>query len=45
VIRDAVDPFDGNHVTVDDVHDPVLADAQPVIPASVESLLRVRIVG
>jgi hypothetical protein len=45
VIRDAVDSLDRNHVTVDDVHDPVPADAQPVIPASVESLLRVRIVG
>jgi len=34
----SVDPLDGDLVTVDDVHDPVLADPQPVIPAPVESL-------
>jgi len=41
----AIDSFDGDHITVDDVHDPVRADPQPVVPAPVESLRRVRVVG
>ncbi len=38
-------PLDADHVIVDDVHDPVRADPQPVIPASVESLCGVWIIG
>ena len=41
----AINPLDGDHVIVDDVHDPVRADPQPVIPASVESLCGVWIIG
>ena len=41
----AINPLDADHVIVDDVHDPVRADPQPVIPASVESLRGVWIIG
>ena len=38
ITGDAVDSLDCDHVTVNDVQDPVRADAQPVVPAPVESL-------
>jgi len=41
----AIDALDSYHVAVNDVHDPVLADTQPVIPAPVERLRRVRVIG
>jgi hypothetical protein len=41
----AIDPLDSYHITINDVHDPVLADAQPVVPAPVERLGRVRVTG
>jgi hypothetical protein len=41
----AIGSLDGDHVTVDDVHDPVAADPQPVVSAPVESLRRVRVLG
>ena len=34
----AVNPFDGDHVVIDDVLDPVWPGTQPVVPAAVESL-------
>jgi hypothetical protein len=40
-----IDSLDGDHIAVDDIHDPVPADPQPVIPAPVEPLRRVRIGG
>jgi hypothetical protein len=45
LIRNTVYSLDGDHVPVDDVHDPVPADPQPVIPAPVESFRRVRVGG
>jgi hypothetical protein len=41
----AIDPIDSDQVIIDRVHDAVLADAQPVVPASVKRLWRVRING
>jgi hypothetical protein len=41
----AIDSLDSYYVTVDDVHDAVLANPQSVIPSSVESVRGVRIVG
>ena len=45
VISQAVDPLDGDDVTVYHVKDPVSADAEPVVPAPVESLGWIRIAG
>jgi hypothetical protein len=45
VISQAVDPLDGDDVTVYHVKDPVSADAEPVVPAPVESLSWIRIAG
>ena len=45
VIRQAVDPLDGDDVTVYHVKDPVSADAEPVVPAPVEGLSWIRIAG
>jgi hypothetical protein len=39
----AIYSLDGYHITVDGVHDPVLADSQPVISAPVESIRGIRI--
>jgi hypothetical protein len=44
-LEDAVDPLDGDHITVHPVEDPVLADAKPVVLASVERILRIRVIG
>jgi hypothetical protein len=44
-IRDTIDSLDGDHVTVDNVHDPVPADPQAVVPAAVESRRRVWVSG
>ncbi len=41
----AINTLDADHVIVDDVHDPVRADPEPVIPAPVESLCGVCIIG
>jgi hypothetical protein len=41
----AIDPRDGYHLTADDVHDTVLADAQPAVPVPVERLRGVKVVG
>jgi hypothetical protein len=41
----AVNPFDGDHVIVSKVHDPVPADPQAVVPAAMESLPRIRVLG
>ena len=41
----AIDSLDCDHVTVNDVHDAVLADAQPVVPAPVKRLGRVRVIS
>ena len=43
VISYAVDPFDGDDVTVYHVEDPVPADAEPMVPAPVEPLRRIRV--
>jgi Restriction Enzyme Adenine Methylase Associated len=43
--RDAVHPLDGDDVIIDHVHDPVPADAQPVISAPVEGFPRTRVTG
>ena len=40
-----VDPFDCDHVVVDHVHNPVRADAEPVVPAPVKSFRRLRVTG
>ena len=45
VISHAVDPLDGDDVMVYHVEDPVPADAKPVVPAPVEPLRRVRVIG
>jgi hypothetical protein len=45
VISQAVDPLDGDDVTVYHVKDRVSADAEPVVPAPVESLSWIRIAG
>ena len=45
VISQAVDPLDGDDVTVYHVEDPVSADAEAVVPAPMESLRWIRIVG
>ena len=44
VISRAVDPLDGYHVRVYHVEDPVSADAEPVVPAPVEPLRRIRLI-
>jgi hypothetical protein len=44
ITGDAVDSLDCDRVTVNDVPDPVRADAQPVVPAPVESLSDKRII-
>jgi hypothetical protein len=45
VISYAVDPLDRDDVTVYHVNDPVPAGAEPVVPAPVESLGRIRVAG
>jgi hypothetical protein len=45
VISNAVYPLDGDDVTVDHVHDPVRANAQPMVSAAVECFRRIRVVG
>ena len=45
VISHPVDPLDGDDVTVYHVEDPVPADAEPVVPAPVEPLRRIRVIG
>jgi hypothetical protein len=41
----AVDALDGDQILFGHVHDPVRADAQPVVVAAVEGFWRVRVVG
>jgi hypothetical protein len=41
----AVDALDGDQIVFDHVHDPVRADAQPVVVAAVEGVRRVRVAG
>jgi hypothetical protein len=45
ISTNAIDPIDSDQVIVDRVHDPVPADAQPVVSAPVKRLWRKRISG
>jgi hypothetical protein len=42
---DTVNALDGDDITVDYVHHPVAANAEPVVSAPVERLRRVRVTG
>ena len=44
-VGDTVDALDRDHVIINDVHDPVLADSQPVIVGAVEGFRRVRVLS
>ncbi len=37
MVGEAVDPLNGNHITIDDVQNPIAVDSQAVIPPSMES--------
>jgi hypothetical protein len=44
-VRDAVNPLNSDHITVDHVRNPVAVNSQPVVSAPVESLGGERVFG
>jgi hypothetical protein len=45
ITSDPADTLDGDEVTVDEIYNPVPADAEPVVPASVERFRWATITG
>jgi hypothetical protein len=45
LVRNTVNPLNGDHIAVDHVQNPVAVYSQPVIPASVESRGGERVFG